>query len=572
MKSIARVASKKFAPEVSDLYIPKLDASGETPKSARLSAKTPSKSPKASRKKQVKTSDEIADDDSEIVADGGTVNGFDSVSEPLPLQVVEGNIAPYSLPQEVLAIERAPLIVQKFSNGDQERKIYCNVELDADEQRSLAELQQKARSTDAAFYPSVSVTAGRCLSHARGDVDKALGMLIFTQRWRMSFFKQPLRDVDLLEDLRLGICYWVGRDFRLTPTMVFRAKRIPPAWVKAKEYDRIIKLFVFCIEYFINYMTLAGRVESFNLIIDLDGVGISQIPVSALTKIQKTMGGHYPGRCLGTFVCNLGWTLRSLVGMAKGLMTERQVQKLCFVKDAKVGAEFKEKFAAHQLEQDFGGTRPPIKEFFPFPMAPGPYEAGSSQGPASNPVPGCVEAFTRADIRGRLWDSSLSQEENTRREYTEKAAGIFKACGLPVPPECEKREMVEAHTDTKVSCLSAVGEEDVKSESGIGGATNMSEEKKPELKAEDIVVEENKEAEVEFKERQQVPPPCAAKPLLPQEAGQTLASDVRPVVDEAMGDDQPPAVVRVESKGVAPLCCTSSMTAEYLRKRIFCSL
>mmetsp|Transcript_165716 Transcript_165716/g.318168 ORF Transcript_165716/g.318168 Transcript_165716/m.318168 type:complete len:538 (-) Transcript_165716:14-1627(-) len=410
-----------------------------TPKQA-----DPKGTPKQAAPKQSKSiffgknktyADELIDASAQLTPTGGMENGFPSIAEPECMCLDDSDIAPLSMPQEVLALEKAPLEVQYFSNGDKERKIYCNVELEEEEQKILSELLAKAAAQDLSFYPSVSANALRCASHARGDTDKAIDMMEFSQRWRMSFFKQPLQGADVKDSLKHGFVYWAARDFRLMPALVFRAKRIPQEWLKKKDYDPIIKAFVFCIEYFLKYMVLAGRVESFVLIIDLAGMGVSQIPVSALSKIMSTMGGHYCGRCASTFVCNMSWTLRSLVGVAKGLMTERQVQKLVFVKDAKVGTEFKERFALHQLEQDFGGTRPNLQEFFPFPMVAGPFDAGNSSGPRSSAVPRCHEAFDRVDSRGRIWNPEKSKEENTKRRYTEKAAGIYKSCGLPIPPE-----------------------------------------------------------------------------------------------------------------------------------------
>jgi len=103
-------------------------------------------------------------------------------------------------------------------------------------------------------------------------------------------------------------------------------------------------------------------------------------------------------------------------------------------------------FALHQLETDMGGTAPVATQFLPFPLKPGPFEAGYAGGPAADGgwrTTGAHELLTAAGSLGRLWDPQRSHLENTRLEYTRNAPGIFQKCGLPVPPECEEEKWVE---------------------------------------------------------------------------------------------------------------------------------
>lgn len=142
--------------------------------------------------------------------DGSTANGFLSIDEPETLNLNESDISEFSMPQEVLALEKAPLVVQYFSNGDKERKIYCNVEYDAEEQKLLEALSTACNEKKLSFYPSTSSNSLRCVSHTKGNVDKALNMMEFTQRWRIAFFAQPLTAADVREDLKHGFLYWVA--------------------------------------------------------------------------------------------------------------------------------------------------------------------------------------------------------------------------------------------------------------------------------------------------------------------------------------------------------------------------
>merc|ERR1719265_2408778 len=113
------------------------------------------------------------------------------------------------------------------------------------------------------------------------------------------------------------------------------------------------------------------------------------------------MSHHYIGRVYKFYVCNMSWMLSAIAGTASAILTDRQKQKLVFVKDVK---ELRESFALHQLEEDLGGSRAPCTTFFPFPLLPGPFTAGYEGGPRQDAVPGCAEALPEETYMGKLWD------------------------------------------------------------------------------------------------------------------------------------------------------------------------
>lgn len=391
--------------------------------------------------------------------DGGSANGFQSIPEKEVLQVEAGSIAPFTLPQEILSFEPADEnIVFRFKNGDSERKLHCNLQLASEEEERLRALRNAAMNQGKAFVPSISASASRYLSHSRGNPELALQMMQNTQNWRSEFFENPLSDEMVRDDFQHGIIYFIGRDKCLRPTLVVRPKRIPQAWRKAKSWERLTRLTIFCVEYALRYMFIPGRAESFNIILDLKDVSVSEIPVSALKDMHAKFGSHYVGRGSKTYICNMSWLLSPLVKIAKGIISERQAQKLQFVKNVK---EFANDFALHQLEEDLGGSMPLATQFFPFPLQAGPFDAGYSKGPGSDRVPKVHEALTREGARGRLWNASLGTEENKQLEYTEAAAEIFKACGLPVPPNCPipAPQIAEVAADSKVGDIDGQCEE-----------------------------------------------------------------------------------------------------------------
>jgi hypothetical protein len=348
--------------------------------------------------------------------------------------VAPENIASFTLPQEVLSFKPSEdVIYQRFKDGDKERKIHCNVKLTDTEQRQLGLLQEEARVQNIVFSPTVATMATRFLDVTRGDVKQACALMQRTDDWRADFFKEPLTDVQVSDFMRHGVIYWVGRDKCLRPTLVFRGKRVPQECYQEKNFDGIIHSCLFCIEYFLRYMVVPGIVEGMNIIIDLDGVQISQVPVSALKGIHKSLANNSPGRVNKFYLCNLSMFLKPLVSVAKAVLTNRQNMKLQFVSDIK---DLRADFALHQLEVDLGGTRPLATQFWPFSLQPGPFDAGFDGGPAVDQVSGVHELLTPAGARGRLWDPQRSSSENAALEYSDKAMEIFTKCGLPVPPEC----------------------------------------------------------------------------------------------------------------------------------------
>merc|ERR1740123_329440 len=214
-------------------------------------------------------------------------------------------------------------------------------------------------------------------------------------------------------------------------------------------------------------MLVPGKVEGNNLIVDLKGLSASQVPLKDLGKLYGVLGHHYIGRVFKFYILNLSGMLSFVAAGAKGLLTDRQKQKLNILSDP---AQLREDFALHQLETDHGGTRPLVKEFFPFPMQAGPFEANYSKGPNVNAVKRVDKVFSTAGSRGRLYDPKRPDEENFRQDYSTEAPEILEQCGLPVPPHLiqkvdamTKRRSIrdEARQQLSIAGTTSLGAEDI---------------------------------------------------------------------------------------------------------------
>jgi hypothetical protein len=341
---------------------------------------------------------------------GQMYNGFKSLSEAPAFACKEENIAPFTLPQQALSYVPHPdAVVTAWANGDSERKIHCALPLTEPELERLAMLRGEARAEGVEFSPTVIAMATRFLSRARMDPKKALKLMKATQDWRNDYFKDgPVTDDSVLEDMSHGIVYFSGRDHALRPVMVIRANRIPQQWYKEKRIDKFIRVLIFCMEYFLRYMVVPGKVENLSVIVDLKGLSLSQVPLGALGEVYKVMSNHYIGRVFRFYVCNMSAMLGTIAGLAKAILTDRQKQKLMMLDDV---SELRKDFALHQLEKDLGGSREPVQTFFPFPVEAGPFEAGYAGGPDRSGVPDAHKVLTALGAIGQLWDAKKSADE-----------------------------------------------------------------------------------------------------------------------------------------------------------------
>lgn len=125
------------------------------------------------------------------------VDGFDTLPEPVSIEVQDCNVAPFSLPQECLNYVPDPnAVVLKFQNGESERMISCNTELSKDELSMLRKCQEEAARQKLAFLPSISIAAVRYLGDI-GDVEEAVKKMHENQAWRLSYFQKPLQDFEM---------------------------------------------------------------------------------------------------------------------------------------------------------------------------------------------------------------------------------------------------------------------------------------------------------------------------------------------------------------------------------------
>lgn len=387
----------------------------------------------------------------EVVNGVQWANGFRTRPSVDLIRVDERNIHPFALPLEALTYEPpAEQAFAIFPNGDSERMVHCSTALGEQELVQLSELRALADRDGLAFSPSISVAATRFIGDARGDLPLALEKMCKSQAWRENFLASiggPITDADMAEDLAHGVIYFGGRDFAMRPTLFVRPSRAPKHYRTDQGAKRLTKVLIFCLEYFLRYLALPGRIENVCVVVDLKDAGYMSI--GCLLELAQVLSQQHAARVWRFYICNMNWLMNIVSNLAQAAMTDRQIAKIKFLPDHSV---LQQDFALHQLEKDFGGTREKITSFFPFPMQPGPFEGGCRTGADANAVQGVHKVFTAEGACGRLWLPALSLEENTRLEFSDDAAAFFKQCGQPIAPtllEAVNRKRTKAPQEPK---------------------------------------------------------------------------------------------------------------------------
>jgi len=355
--------------------------------------------------------------------------------------------------------------------------IHCNTRLLPEEQEGLRQMRGLAEQENMAFYPSLAAAATRFLNDARGDVYKALESMHKAQDWQTNYFRNgPVRDVDIAPDFAYGVVYFAGRDSSMRPLLIARPARTPSHLGNSAGVKRLIKGLIFMVEYFNRYMAIPGRVENVVIIMDLKGLSISQIPLSSLQEVANVLTQQHASRVWKFYICNMSMIQRGLATVVQAFMTDRQKKKIMFVKNVK---DLLQDIAPHQLEADLGGTRPVAETFFPFPLPPGPFEINSAKTSEDVAVRGCHDLLTAIGARGRLWNPALSEEENTKLDYSASAVGILRKCNLPIPKH------LTGHV-----CASREAADDVDRSTGVASSSSSFAEAAGSDADQDILLEE----------------------------------------------------------------------------------
>lgn len=122
---------------------------------------------------------------------------------------------------------------------------------------------------------------------------------------------------------------------------------------------------IFVHEEIMKSMFIPGQVENWTIIYDLGGMGISDIPMSAIKSTTQKMSQNYGGRLYKMFVVNAPGTIYFSWKAVSVFMDPVTVEKINISKKPTDKHMF-DNIDPSQVEEKYGGKQPNRKEYWYF--------------------------------------------------------------------------------------------------------------------------------------------------------------------------------------------------------------
>lgn len=311
----------------------------------------------------------------------------------------------FTLPPEVVLFEPSANDIHRGGTPAPEGKpgnrlIFLNVPLLDFEQKALESLHDALKDEKAlaplgdGVIPSyVRLHALRILQQSKLRVDKALSTIATHLEMRVQ--KMPVHEESVLNDLKSGMMYWHGRDRSCRPVLIWRMEKITKF-----DADRATRMILFILEFAVRYLMVPGRVENWVLIVDLAGCGLSMAAASSFRtvcrNVTRLLEEVYCGRNFTTKIFHMPSIVRAIVN---SLIPEDKKSKVEFVADADIAKSMRQLCEANQLEEQYGGTAPNVREGGAFPFRFFPHCRGPQSG-GSPPLPSLHDIVDRSFHEG----------------------------------------------------------------------------------------------------------------------------------------------------------------------------
>ena len=202
------------------------------------------------------------------------------------------------------------------------------------------------------------------------DLKKATAALFNSITWRSINLVDSFRTLFPLCQplLNSGCMYFHGRDHRYRPLLVINVERLD---LKSHSVASYCHLLCFLLEYAIQKLMIPGQIENWIVITDLGSKGLTQLPISEVKSIVKTLQDNFRCRMIVNYVVNAPSSLYFLWGIVKKFIEEHTIKKIRINKET-VPEEMKSHFARSQYEEKYGGSAPNATVFWPPCFPPGP--------------------------------------------------------------------------------------------------------------------------------------------------------------------------------------------------------
>ncbi|UKJ90032.2 phosphoinositide binding protein [Theileria orientalis] len=287
------------------------------------------------------------------------------------IEIPTSHVSPYALDESVLIYE--PMFEDILSSEN--RCMFNNVPITEKEEKILEEFMkyiseqcmQKNRwnsKKDTGWLYVMEPEFLRFLYSAKFDYKKALEWIFLNYQFRNSSMLPATLD-DIEHELKEGYLYWFGRDKKFRPTLVadvFKLQRL--------SIEKLVRLIVFCFEFFLRYLHVGGKSENYNVLIDCDNRGIVNLPVQMIIQLTEIMHSKYRGRLNKLYLLDSPNLINLVMKPLRNVLPEGVLKKIVVLNENSKELLVSQ-YSAHQLQQKFGGTHPNLtRDYYPFHFFP----------------------------------------------------------------------------------------------------------------------------------------------------------------------------------------------------------
>jgi CRAL/TRIO domain len=164
------------------------------------------------------------------------------------------------------------------------------------------------------------------------------------------------------EELNKGYCYVYKRDKCFRPVFVLDVAKLKQCKI---PHETVLQMSTYFIQFLINRALIPGRVENWVSIVDMKGVGITEVPKNLMKAITKPLQQYFKGRLYRLHVINAKWTIKIVWKVVKKVVDPLTVLKFVVCEDDFSKDLFK-LIDPDNLEKRFGGNLPDKRDnFFP---------------------------------------------------------------------------------------------------------------------------------------------------------------------------------------------------------------
>ena len=163
--------------------------------------------------------------------------------------------------------------------------------------------------------------------------------------------------------LKSGFLYVSGRDYKYRPVLILNVRKIVDVEYPIEVINASTAFFC---EFIVKKLLIAGIVENWIMIIDLNDVGVTSLPVKKVQAIVGMTQKHFGGRLYRQFCINMGFMMRKSSSIFLNFVDDITQQKISVHNDKTFKPELQKLIPASCIEKKYGGQKPDIVSgFFP---------------------------------------------------------------------------------------------------------------------------------------------------------------------------------------------------------------